>query len=69
MEEPRCRMVAAAAEDSCRSSFLDSALNVTHDPRYICLHRGVQVEVEDSRCGPVAIQMEDPRCNDLSSKW
>jgi hypothetical protein len=69
MEEHRCRMVAMEVEDFRCKSLLDSALIVTRDPRYKSLHRGVDVEVEDSRCSSVAIEMEDPRCKGLSLKW
>jgi hypothetical protein len=57
-----------AAEDFRCKGLLDSALNVTHDLRYKGLHRRADVEVEDSRCGSVAIAMKDPRCKGLSSK-
>jgi hypothetical protein len=62
-------MVATAVEDFRCTSLLDSALIVTQDPRYKCLHRQVDVEVEDSRCSSVAMEMEDPRCKGLSLKW
>ena len=69
MEEHRCRIVATVVEDYRCKSLLDSAQVVTQDPRYKCLHRRVDVEVEDSRCSAVSSEMEDPRCRGLASKW
>lgn len=69
MDEHRCRMVATVVEDYRCKSLLDSAQAVTQDPRYKCLHRRVDVEVEDSRCSTVSSEMEDPRCRGLASKW
>jgi len=69
MEEHRCRVLAIAAEDSRCKSLFDSPVTATRDPRYRCLHQGVDVEVEDSRCNGVATEMEDPRCRGLSLKW
>jgi hypothetical protein len=69
MEEHRCKMATTVVEDFRCKSLLDSAFIVTQDPRYKCLHRRVDVEVEDSRCGSVAIETEDPRCKGLSLKW
>lgn len=69
MEEHRCRIAAMVVEDFRCKSLLDSAHIVTQDPRYRCLYRRVEVEVEDSRCNSVAAEMEDPRCKGLSLKW
>jgi len=57
MEEHRCRMVATVVEDYRCKSLLGSAQVVTQDPRYKCLHRRVDVQVEDSRCSTVLIEM------------
>jgi hypothetical protein len=62
-------MLATAIEDLRCTSLFDSAVIVTRDPRYKCLHRRVDIEVEDSRCISVAIAMEDPRCKGLSLNW
>ena len=69
MEEHRCRITATVVEDYRCRSLLDSAQVVTPDPRYKCLQRRMNVEVEDSRCSSFSIQMEDPRCKDLAPKW
>ena len=69
MEEHRCRVAATAVDDlRCRGSF-DSTLIVDEDPRYACIDRRMDLEVEDSRCSSVAMKMEDPRCQGLSLKW
>jgi hypothetical protein len=69
MEEHRCRIAATVMEDVRCKSLLGSPQNVTQDPRYRCLYRRVEVEVEDSRCKSVAAEIEDPRCKGLSLKW
>jgi hypothetical protein len=69
MEEHRCRIVATVVEDFRCKSLLDSSQIVMQDPRYRCLYRRAEVEVEDSRCSSVAAEMEDPRCKGLSLKW
>jgi hypothetical protein len=69
MEDHRCRMEAAATED-CRCNYLlDSAMTTTHDPRYKSLRSRVGIEVEDCRYNSASIEMEDPRCKNLSSMW
>lgn len=69
MEEQRCRIAAAAAHDYRCKHLLDSAVTGMRDPRYECLNIQAGLGVEDSRCNPVAMEMEDPRCQGLSSMW
>lgn len=67
--EDRCR-IAAAAVDDCRCKTLrGGAMAETEDPRYKSLHYRVEFAIEDPRCNPVVMEMEDPRCRQLSSKW
>jgi hypothetical protein len=69
MDEPRCRITAAATDD-CRCKYLlDRAMTGMGDPRYKSLHRPAEIQVEDCRCNIAAIAMEDPRCQELSYKW
>lgn len=69
MEEQRCRMAFAAAHDYRCKHLLDSAVTGMRDPRYENLAMQSEAGVEDSRCNPVEMEMEDPRCQGLSSIW
>jgi hypothetical protein len=69
MDEQRCRMTAATASDHRCKHLLDSATTGMRDPRYQSLYMQTQAGVEDSRCNPVEMEMEDPRCQGLSSMW
>jgi len=62
-------MVAAGMEDSRCNNPLIAGLNQLEDPRYSGLPDRLTIDVEDCRCNSVAIQMEDPRCMGLQSKW
>jgi hypothetical protein len=69
MEELRCKAAASATEDCHGNNLFNGAITTTVDPRYRNLHHRVEVEVEDSRCNRVAMTMEDPRCQGISSVW
>jgi hypothetical protein len=69
MEEYRCRMATAATNDCRCKHLLDCGVTEMRDPRYERLDIQAVVGVEDSRCNPATIEMEDPRCQGLSSRW
>jgi hypothetical protein len=69
MEEHRCGMTVAVTIDCCSANLIDSAITETRDPRYKYLQSSVILDVEDSRCNPVVMYMEDPRCKELFSQW
>jgi hypothetical protein len=69
MEEQRCKIVAAAMEDSrCQGSHM-SGLVEAEDPRSASLQNRVVLEIEDRRYNSVTVGMEDPRCQHLRTKW
>ena len=69
MEEHRCKIVAAEAEDSRCTRLLNSVQIGMDDPRCESLHTRMVLLIEDRRANSVAIQIEDPRCAGLQTKW
>ena len=69
MEFSRCRMVAIAIDDPRGAGLLSGVAIEVEDVRCRNLAEGGVLEVEDARCRKVAIHMEDPRCQNLHSKW
>jgi hypothetical protein len=69
MEDHRCKAVASAMDDlRCISIFGSAHISVS-SPRYNSLGPTVDLDVEDDRCNFVQLEMEDPRCQNLASKW
>ena len=69
MEDPRCKIVAIEMDElRCRSP-LNGVVIEMEDLRCEGLSNRMVLEIEDPRLGGTAIQMEDPRCNNLHLNW
>ena len=69
MEEHRCKMTASASTNCRCTHLLDSAVADMRDPRYEGLASSAVVSIEDSRCILVCTEIDDPRCQGISSIW
>jgi len=69
MDDARCKIAAIEMDELRGRSPLSGVAIEMEDLRCLGLSNRVALEIEDDRFSRLAIQMEDPRCNNLHSIW
>jgi hypothetical protein len=69
MESSRCKMAAIEMHDPRCSSLLVAVAIEIEDCRCASLVEGPALKVDDARYSYVPHRMEDPRCQNLRTKW